>query len=138
MHHLSRALATARIHDLHRDAAQRHTIRLARSVTPEPHMAAASRVPMASGRRWTSRRPFSPRSRPASASDHAEIAELTAREREVVVLVARGLTNAEIAETLQLSPLTARSHVSRILTKLGARDRVQLVLIAYQAGVVAR
>jgi hypothetical protein len=50
---LSRALATARVDDLHRDAAQRHTIRLARSVTHEPHMAAASRVPIVSGRRWT-------------------------------------------------------------------------------------
>ena len=56
MHHLSRALATARIDDLHRDAAQRHTIRLARSVTREPQMAAASRVPILSGRRWTGRR----------------------------------------------------------------------------------
>ena len=54
MHHLSRALATARIDDLHRDAAQRHTIRLARSVTHEPHMAAARRL--VGGRRWTGRR----------------------------------------------------------------------------------
>jgi hypothetical protein len=53
---LARALATARINDLHREAAQRHTIRLARSVTHEPHMAAASRVPIVSGRRWTARR----------------------------------------------------------------------------------
>ena len=56
MHHLSRALATARIDDLHRDAAQRHTIRVARSVTHEPHVAAVSRVPILSGRRWTGRR----------------------------------------------------------------------------------
>src|SRR5689334_17320099 len=56
MHHLSRALATARIDDLHRDAARRYTIRLARSVTHEPEMAAASRVPIVSGRRWTRRR----------------------------------------------------------------------------------
>ena len=56
MHHLSRALATARIEDLHREAAQRHTIRLARSVTHEPRMAAASRVPIVRGRRWTGRR----------------------------------------------------------------------------------
>ena len=56
MHHLSRALATARIDDLHRDAAQRRPIRLARSVTHEPHTAAASRVPILSGRRWTGRR----------------------------------------------------------------------------------
>jgi DNA-binding NarL/FixJ family response regulator len=62
--------------------------------------------------------------------------ELTGREREVLALIARGLTNAEIAETLQLSPLTAKTHVSRILMKLDARDRVQLVVIAYQTGLV--
>jgi hypothetical protein len=56
MHHLIRALATAHIEDLHRDAARRHTIRFARSVTHEPDMAAASRVPLVSGRRWTGRR----------------------------------------------------------------------------------
>ena len=62
--------------------------------------------------------------------------ELTARELEVLTLVADGLTNAEIAQTLQLSPLTAKTHVSRILMKLGARDRVQLVVIAYQSHLV--
>jgi DNA-binding NarL/FixJ family response regulator len=63
--------------------------------------------------------------------------ELTSREREVLELIAHGLTNAEIAHTLQFSPLTAKTHVSRILMKLGARDRVQLVVIAYQTGIVA-
>jgi DNA-binding NarL/FixJ family response regulator len=62
--------------------------------------------------------------------------ELTAREHEVLKLVAAGLTNAEIAQTLQLSPLTAKTHVSRILLKLGARDRVQLVVMAYQSRLV--
>ena len=64
--------------------------------------------------------------------------ELTTREREVLGLIAGGLTNAEIGEQLYLSPLTAKTHVSRILMKLGARDRVQLVVIAFQSGIVER
>ena len=62
--------------------------------------------------------------------------ELTPREREVLGLIARGQNNGEIAQALHLSPLTAKTHVSRILMKLGARDRVQLVVMAYQAGMV--
>jgi DNA-binding NarL/FixJ family response regulator len=61
---------------------------------------------------------------------------LSEREREVLALVARGLTNAEIGETLGLSPLTAKTHVSRIMGKLGARDRAQLVIVAYESGLV--
>jgi DNA-binding NarL/FixJ family response regulator len=61
---------------------------------------------------------------------------LTEREREVLALVAAGLTNDEIAAELYMSPLTAKTHVSRILAKLGARDRTQLVIIAYETGVV--
>jgi DNA-binding NarL/FixJ family response regulator len=63
---------------------------------------------------------------------------LTEREREVLELVGRGLSNDEIAEQLYMSPLTAKTHVSRILSKLGARDRAQLVVVAYETGLVAR
>ena len=62
---------------------------------------------------------------------------LTPREREVVALVAHGLSNDEIAERMVLSPLTAKTHVSRAMTKLGARDRAQLVVYAYESGIVS-
>jgi DNA-binding NarL/FixJ family response regulator len=61
---------------------------------------------------------------------------LTEREREVMALVAEGMTNDEIAERLVVSPLTAKTHVSRAMVKLGARDRIQLVVFAYQSGLV--
>lgn len=62
---------------------------------------------------------------------------LTTREVEVLEAVARGLSNTEIADTLFMSPATAKTHVSRLLAKLNARDRAQLVILAYEAGVVA-
>ncbi|PSM41871.1 DNA-binding response regulator [Streptomyces dioscori] len=64
------------------------------------------------------------------------LAELTVREREVMALAAEGKSNTEIAEELTVSPLTVRTHVHRAMTKLGARDRAQLVVIAYQTGLV--
>ncbi|CAI9405257.1 response regulator [Nocardioides sp. T2.26MG-1] len=66
----------------------------------------------------------------------AELDVLTPREREMVALVATGLSNAEIAERVFLSPFTVRAHVQRAMTKLQARDRAQLVVIAYQTGLV--
>jgi len=65
------------------------------------------------------------------------LASLTEREREVLALVARGLSNGEIAEELVISPATAKTHVSRVMMKLDARDRAQLVVIAYETGLVA-
>jgi DNA-binding NarL/FixJ family response regulator len=74
--------------------------------------------------------------RPDPETPPAELAELTAREREVLRLVAGGLGNAEIAKRLVISPLTAKTHVARILTKLGCHDRAQLVALAYETGFV--
>jgi DNA-binding NarL/FixJ family response regulator len=68
--------------------------------------------------------------------DTAQLAVLTEREREVLGLVGLGLTNDEIGRRLFLSPLTAKTHVSRIMAKLVARDRVQLVVVAYETGLV--
>ena len=70
------------------------------------------------------------------APDTTLLTAITEREREVLTLVGQGLTNDEIGKTLFLSPLTAKTHVSRIMSKLGARDRVQLVVIAYETGLV--
>jgi DNA-binding NarL/FixJ family response regulator len=71
------------------------------------------------------------------APDESRLAALTDREREVLQLVGLGLTNDEIAARLVLSPLTAKTHVSRIMSKLHARDRVHLVVVAYESGLVA-
>jgi DNA-binding NarL/FixJ family response regulator len=75
--------------------------------------------------------------RPPDALAAAGMESLTNREREVVALAAHGLSNDEIAEALVLSPTTAKTHVSRAMTKLGARDRAQLVVFAYQTGLVS-
>jgi DNA-binding NarL/FixJ family response regulator len=75
-------------------------------------------------------------SRSALRRPHPRLADLTDREREVLGLIGEGLSNEEIAGRLVVSPATARTHVSRAMVKLGARDRAQLVVIAYQSGLV--
>ena len=71
------------------------------------------------------------------ATPPPELAELTEREREIMTLVARGYSNAEIADQLVISPLTAKTHVSNILGKLDCRDRSGLVALAYESGLIA-
>ncbi|MEU8236484.1 response regulator transcription factor [Actinoplanes sp. NPDC048967] len=82
-------------------------------------------------------RQFAHRPAPAPAGG-ARLAALTTREREVVTLVASGLSNEDIARELVISPLTAKTHITRAITKLGVRDRVQLVILAYEEGLVGR
>ncbi|NEB39610.1 response regulator transcription factor [Streptomyces sp. SID14515] len=77
---------------------------------------------------------FAARSKEPTAA--ASLARLTEREREVMALVGIGLSNEEIARRLVVSPLTAKTHVSRTMVKLGARDRAQLVVLAYESGLV--
>jgi len=73
---------------------------------------------------------------PPNPADGATLGDLTNREREAVALVARGLSNDEIAARMVISPVTAKTHVNRAMTKLHARDRAQLVVIAYESGLV--
>ena len=73
---------------------------------------------------------------PAQRVNASALAVLTDREREVLALVAAGMSNEEIAGVLYMSPLTAKTHVSRAMVKLGARDRAQLVVTAYETGLV--
>ncbi|MCZ0990783.1 response regulator transcription factor [Streptomyces diastatochromogenes] len=77
---------------------------------------------------------FAARSKAPAAAD--TLVRLTEREREVMALVGIGLSNEEIARRLVVSPLTAKTHVSRTMVKLGARDRAQLVVLAYESGLV--
>ena len=79
---------------------------------------------------------FATRSRPTPTPAAARLGGLTDREREVVALVGEGLSNDEIAQRLFLSPATAKTHVSRAMVKLHVRDRAQLVVLAYESGLV--
>ncbi|MCX5405798.1 response regulator transcription factor [Streptomyces sp. NBC_00335] len=75
---------------------------------------------------------------PLPTDTRTALKDLTAREREAVVLVAHGLSNEEIAARMVITPLTAKTHVNRAMTKLHARDRAQLVILAYESGLVIR
>jgi DNA-binding NarL/FixJ family response regulator len=77
-------------------------------------------------------------SRPDPETPPVQLAELTTREREVMRLLGGGLSNAEIAKRLVISPLTAKTHVARVLAKLGCHDRAQVVVLAYETGLVIR
>ncbi|SDM23605.1 two component transcriptional regulator, LuxR family [Geodermatophilus siccatus] len=76
-------------------------------------------------------------SQPLATGIDAGLGELTNREREAVALVAQGLSNDQVAERMVISPLTAKTHVNRAMVKLHARDRAQLVVLAYESGLVA-
>jgi DNA-binding NarL/FixJ family response regulator len=75
--------------------------------------------------------------RPGPTPRQRKVEGITEREREVLTLVGRGMSNGEIAAHLYISPATAKAHVARLLTKLSARDRVHLVIAAYEAGLVS-
>ncbi|HEY3087935.1 MAG TPA: response regulator transcription factor [Jatrophihabitantaceae bacterium] len=118
---------------------------LLKDVTPEHLVAAVQLVRTGDAllapsitRRLVER--FAPSSNQRSASPGSpscDLSSLTPREREVLDLVAHGMSNAEIAATLTLSEATVKTHVARMLTKLGVRDRVQAVVLAYETGLVS-
>ncbi|GLX99442.1 response regulator transcription factor [Herbidospora sp. NBRC 101105] len=115
---------------------------LLKDVTPEHLVAAVTLVRTGDAllapaitRRLVER--FARRDDAGHPAPHRDLAELTARELEVLRLLATGLSNVELAERLTLSPATVKTHVARILAKLGLRDRVQAVVLAYETGLVS-
>jgi DNA-binding NarL/FixJ family response regulator len=80
---------------------------------------------------------FTHRAEPRTPTPHRALSDLTPRELEVLRLLATGLSNAELADRLFLSPTTVKTHISRILSKLDLRDRVQAVVLAYETGLIA-
>nr|WP_206440778.1 response regulator transcription factor [Streptomyces scabichelini] len=115
---------------------------LLKDVTPE-HLVAAVRLVQSGDallaptitRRLIER--FAPREEPGSATLHRDLSGLTPRELEVLRLLATGLSNAELADRLCLSPTTVKTHIGRILSKLDLRDRVQAVVLAYETGLIS-
>jgi DNA-binding NarL/FixJ family response regulator len=114
---------------------------LLKDVSPEQLVAAVRLVAAGDAllapsitRRFVERFATPPETSPRPSN--AQIATLTAREREVLVLMARGLSNSELAERLTLSEATVKTHVARVLNKPGLRDRVQAVVLAYESGLV--
>jgi DNA-binding NarL/FixJ family response regulator len=109
-----------------------------RQDTPEmlAFVAAQIRAAQATGDARADIDPATAAARAAGPAPPRRLADLTDREREVVALVGAGLSNDEIAVRLVVSPATAKTHVSRAMVKLGARDRAQLVVFAYEAGLV--
>ncbi|MCK2215219.1 response regulator transcription factor [Actinomadura sp. ATCC 31491] len=115
---------------------------LLKDVTPEHLVAAVTLVRTGDAllapaitRRLVER--FARRDDAGPQAPHRDLSELTARELEVLRLLATGLSNVELAERLTLSPATVKTHVARILAKLGLRDRVQAVVLAYETGLVS-
>ncbi|MEU8399467.1 response regulator transcription factor [Nonomuraea sp. NPDC048892] len=115
---------------------------LLKDVTPEHLVAAVTLVRTGDAllapaitRRLVER--FARRDDAGPPAPHPDLSELTARELEVLRLLATGLSNVELAERLTLSPATVKTHVARILAKLGLRDRVQAVVLAYETGLVS-
>ena len=100
----------------------------------DPH-GGPRRLPALPGRDPRPHRAVPHAERPRAAAPPGLLDALTDREREIVALVATGMSNAEIADHLTLSPLTVKTHANHAMTKLGARDRAQLVVLAYQAGL---